>query len=60
MTRMNPCFSIVILSLFCGLSAQAQEKKTVSQPAHHLKAGEFIQVKVLSADQHDLWAEQLI
>ena len=27
--------------------------------AHHLKAGEFTQVKVLSADQHDLWAEQI-
>ena len=39
MTRINPCFPIVILGLFCGLSAQAQERKTVSQPAHHLRAG---------------------
>ncbi len=39
MTRVNSSISIVILSLFCGLSAQSQEKKTVSQPPHHLKAG---------------------
>ncbi|HLQ25214.1 MAG TPA: 30S ribosomal protein S12 methylthiotransferase RimO [Acidiferrobacterales bacterium] len=27
--------------------------------AHHLKTGEFTQVKVLNVDQHDLWAEQI-